>query len=71
MRIDVITIFPEMIASAVGFSVIRRAQKDGLLEIVVHDLRDFTHNQHRSVDDYCYGGGAGMPRTPEPPFVDV
>lgn len=71
MRIDVITIFPEMIASAVGFSVIRRAQEDGLLEIVVHDLRDFTHNQHRSVDDYCYGGGAGMLMKPEPLFEAV
>lgn len=71
MRIDVITIFPEMIASAVGFSVIRRAQEDGLLEIVVHDLRDYAHNQHRSVDDYCYGGGAGMLMKPEPLFEAV
>ncbi|MFC1712886.1 tRNA (guanosine(37)-N1)-methyltransferase TrmD [Candidatus Poribacteria bacterium] len=71
MRIDVITIFPEMIANAVEFSVIKRAQENGLLEIVVHDLRDFAHNQHRSVDDYCYGGGAGMLMKPEPLFEAV
>ncbi len=71
MRIDVITIFPEMIANAVEFSVIRRARENDLLEIVVHDLRDFAHNQHRSVDDYCYGGGAGMLMKPEPLFEVV
>ncbi len=71
MRIDAITIFPEMIADAVGYSVVKRAQENGLLQIVVHDLRDFTHNQHRSVDDYCYGGGAGMLMKPEPLFEAV
>lgn len=71
MRVDVITIFPEMIANAVGYSVIKRAQEKGLLEIAVHDLRDFAHNQHRSVDDYCYGGGAGMLMKPEPLFEAV
>jgi tRNA (guanine37-N1)-methyltransferase len=68
MRIDVITIFPEMIANGVGYSVVKRAQENGLLNIVVHDLRDFAHNPHRSVDDYCYGGGAGMLMKPEPLF---
>ena len=71
MRIDVITIFPEMIASAVEFSVIKRAKENGLLEIIAHDLRDYAHNQHRSVDDYCYGGGAGMLMKPEPLFEAV
>ena len=71
MRIDVITIFPEMIANAVGYSVTNRAQESGLLEIVVHDLRDFAYNPHRSVDDYCYGGGAGMLMKPEPLFEAV
>jgi tRNA (guanine37-N1)-methyltransferase len=71
MRIDVITIFPEMIASGVGYSVVKRAQENGLLNIVVHDLRDFAHNPHRSVDDYCYGGGAGMLMKPEPLFEAV
>ncbi len=68
MRIDVITIFPEMIANGVGYSVVKRAQENGLLNVVIHDLRDFAHNQHRSVDDYCYGGGAGMLMKPEPLF---
>ena len=71
MRIDVISIFPEMIANAVEFSVIKRAQESGLLEIIAHDLRNFAHNQHRSVDDYCYGGGAGMLMKPEPLFEAV
>jgi tRNA (guanine37-N1)-methyltransferase len=71
MRIDVITIFPEMIADAIEYSVVKRVQENGLLEIIVHDLRDFAHNQHRSVDDYCYGGGAGMLMKPEPLFEAV
>jgi len=71
MRINVITIFPEMIANAVGYGVVKRAQENGLLEIVVHNLRDFAHNPHRSVDDYCYGGGAGMLMKPEPLFEAV
>lgn len=71
MRVDAITIFPEMIANAVEYGVIKRAQENGFLEIVVHDLRDFSRNQHRSVDDYCYGGGAGMLMKPEPLFEAV
>jgi len=71
MRIDLITVFPEMIANAVKYGVIGRAQENGLLEILVHDLRDSTHDRHRSVDDYCYGGGAGMLMKPEPIFEAV
>lgn len=71
MRIDVITIFPDMIADAVKYSVIKRAQENGLLEIVAHNLRDFAHNPHRSVDDYCYGGGSGMLMKPEPLFEAI
>ena len=71
MRIDVITIFPEMIANGVGHSVVKRAQENGLLSVVVHDLRDFAYSPHRSVDDYCYGGGAGMLMKPEPLFEAV
>jgi tRNA (guanine37-N1)-methyltransferase len=67
----VITIFPEMIANGVGYSVVKRAQENGLLNVVVHDLRDFAHSPHRSVDDYCYGGGAGMLMKPEPLFEAV
>lgn len=71
MQIDIITIFPEMITDAVRYGVISHAQENSLLEIVVHDLRDFAHNRHRSVDDYCYGGGAGMLMRPEPLFEAV
>jgi tRNA (guanine37-N1)-methyltransferase len=71
MRVDVITIFPEMIASAVEYGVIKRAQENGLLEISAHNLRDFAHNRNRSVDDYCYGGGAGMLMKAEPLFEAV
>ena len=71
MRIDVITIFPEMISGLAEYGVVKHAQENGLLEIVVHSLRDFAHNQNRSVDDYCYGGGAGMLMKPEPLFEAV
>ncbi|MBD3181000.1 tRNA (guanosine(37)-N1)-methyltransferase TrmD [Candidatus Poribacteria bacterium] len=71
MRIDVITIFPDMIANAVSYSVVKRAQEKHRLNIIIHDLRDHTHDQHRSVDDYCYGGGAGMLMKPEPLFETV
>ena len=71
MWIDLITVFPDMIAQAVEFGVIGRAKEKGLLEIVTHDLRDFTKDRHRSVDDYCYGGGPGMLMKPEPLFEAV
>jgi len=60
-----------MIAQTVEFGVIGRAKQNGLLEIVTHDLRDFTKDRHRSVDDYCYGGGPGMLMKPEPLFEAV
>ena len=71
MRVDVITIFPEMVTNAVEYGVIKHAQENGLLEVLVHNLRDFVHNRYRSVDDYCYGGGAGMLMKPEPLFEAV
>ena len=71
MRIDVITIFPEMVSNSVEYGVVKHAQENGLLEIIVHDLRDHSHNQNRSIDDYCYGGGAGMLMKPEPLFEAV
>ena len=71
MRIDIITIFPEVIASGINYGVVKRSRENGLLDVVVHDLRDFTHDQHRSVDDYCYGGGAGMLMKPQPLFEAV
>jgi len=60
-----------MITQTVEFGVIGRAKQSGLLEIVTHDLRDFTKDRHRSVDDYCYGGGPGMLMKPEPLFEAV
>ncbi|GAA2081530.1 tRNA (guanosine(37)-N1)-methyltransferase TrmD [Pseudolysinimonas kribbensis] len=65
MRIDIVTIFPEFF-SVLDVSLLGRARSDGLLEVVVHDLRDFTHDRHRTVDDTPSGGGAGMVMKPEP-----
>lgn len=66
MRIDVVTIFPEMFPGPLGAGVLGRAQARGLLDLVVWDLRTFTENRHRTVDDTPYGGGAGMVMKPEP-----
>ena len=71
MRIDVITIFPEMIRSALGFSILKRAREAGLVEIHVHNLRDFAPGVHRSTDETPYGGGAGMVMRPGPLFDAV
>lgn len=71
MRFDVVTIFPELIRSAVSFSIVKRAQESGKVDIAVHDLRDFTTDKHRSTDDTPYGGGAGMVMRPGPLFAAV
>ncbi len=65
MKIDVVTIFPEYLAP-LELSLIGKARQDGLLDLRVHDLRDFTTDRHRTVDDTPYGGGAGMVMKPEP-----
>jgi tRNA (guanine37-N1)-methyltransferase len=65
MRLDVVTIFPEYLA-ALDVSLVGKAAKSGLLDIHLHDLRDWTHDRHRTVDDTPYGGGAGMVMKPEP-----
>ncbi|AJT41218.1 tRNA (guanosine(37)-N1)-methyltransferase TrmD [Psychromicrobium lacuslunae] len=65
MRLDVISIFPEYLAP-LELSLIGKARQDGLLNLSVHDLRDFTTDRHRTVDDTPYGGGAGMVMKPEP-----
>ena len=60
MRIDIITVLPEMLQSPLNCSIIERAIKKGLVEIEIHNLRDYTLNKHRKVDDYPFGGEAGM-----------
>ena len=66
MRIDIITVLPEILDSPLNCSILKRAQKKGLVEIVVHDLRDYTMDKHRRVDDYPFGGEAGMVMQVEP-----
>ena len=60
MRIDILTVLPEMFESPLGCSILKRAQDKGLAEIAVHNLRDYTTDKHRKVDDYPFGGEAGM-----------
>ena len=71
MRIDVLTIFPEMVRGFAAESLLGRAQRDGLVDLRVHDLRDAATGVHRSVDDAPFGGGAGMVMTPGPIFDTV
>lgn len=71
MRIDVLTIFPEMVRGFAAESLLGRAQRDGLVDLRVHDLRDAATDVHRSVDDAPFGGGAGMVMTPGPIFDTV
>ena len=66
MRIDILTVMPEMLDSPLNCSILKRAQDKGLVEIVVHNLRDFSLNKHRKVDDYPFGGEAGMVMQIEP-----
>ena len=66
MRIDILTVMPEMLDSPLNSSILKRAQDKGLVEIVVHNLRDFSLNKHRKVDDYPFGGEAGMVMQIEP-----
>lgn len=66
MRIDIITLFPGMFTGPFGHSIIKRAGEKGLLEINIHDLREYAKDKYRSVDDYPYGGGAGMVMMIEP-----
>jgi tRNA (guanine37-N1)-methyltransferase len=65
VRIDIVTIFPEFF-SVLDVSLLGKARQSGLIDLAVHDLRDFTHDRHRTVDDTPYGGGAGMVMKPEP-----
>ena len=71
MRFDIITIFPEMFAGAFSAGIVRKALDRGLVEIAVHDLRDYTRDKHRQVDDRPFGGQEGMVMKPEPIFRAV
>ncbi len=66
MRIDILTIFPEMFDGPFSHSIIKRAKEKGLVEIHFHDIRDYSTNKHKRVDDYPFGGGAGMVMMIEP-----
>ncbi len=68
MRIDIITILPKMFGSVLDASIIGRARSTGALEVLVHDLRSWTSDRHRTTDDYPFGGGPGMVMKPEPVF---
>ncbi|MFC1657978.1 tRNA (guanosine(37)-N1)-methyltransferase TrmD [Candidatus Omnitrophota bacterium] len=68
MRIDILTIFPKMFKPILNESIVRRAQAKGKVSIFVHDLRDFSPDKHRKVDDRPFGGGPGMVMRPEPIF---
>jgi tRNA (guanine37-N1)-methyltransferase len=68
MKADIVTIFPDFFRGPLDYGITRRAQEMGLAEIKVHDLRAFTHDRHRTVDDRPFGGGEGMVLKPEPLF---
>ncbi|MBI4317209.1 MAG: tRNA (guanosine(37)-N1)-methyltransferase TrmD [Chloroflexi bacterium] len=68
MRFDILTIFPAMFAGPFDESIVKRAQKKGLVSITIHNIRDYARDKHRSTDDYPYGGGVGMVMKPEPIF---
>jgi len=66
MRIDILTVLPELLDSPFNTSIIKRAQQQHVVEIVLHDIRDYSTNKHKKVDDYMFGGGAGMVLQVEP-----
>ncbi|MFN8000143.1 MAG: tRNA (guanosine(37)-N1)-methyltransferase TrmD [Acidobacteriota bacterium] len=71
MRFDLLTIFPEFFSGPFDFGILKRARQQGLIEIVIHDLRSFTFDKHHQVDDRPFGGGDGMVLKPEPIFRAV
>ena len=68
MRIDILCLFPEMLLSPLNQSMVKRASERGLVHIAIHNIRDYTHDKHHTVDDSPYGGGPGMMLRPEPVF---
>ena len=71
MKIDVLTLFPGMFAGPLDESIIKRAREAGLLDLAIHNLRDYAHDRHKTVDDRPFGGGPGMLLKPEPIFEAV
>lgn len=71
MRIDILSVVPDLLQSPFAHSIMKRAQSKGLLKVVVHNLRDFTPYKHGQVDDYQFGGGAGMVMMPEPLAIAI
>src|SRR3954471_16458651 len=71
LKVDIVTIFPRMVEGPLGEGIVARAIARGLLDVRVHDLRDFTTDRHRVVDDMPFGGGPGMVLKPEPLFAAV
>src|SRR5579872_6509190 len=71
MQFEIVTIFPEFFAGPLDYGIVRRAREARLVEVCVHDLRAFTHDRHRTVDDRPFGGGEGMVLKPEPLFEAV
>ncbi len=71
MQFDIITIFPEFFAGPLDYGIVRRAREARLIDVRIHDLRAFTHDRHRTVDDRPFGGGEGMVLKPEPLFEAV
>ncbi len=68
MRIDIISAVPQLLESPISHSIVGKARTNGLVDIHIHDLRDYSEDKHKKVDDYPYGGGAGMVLTPQPVF---
>jgi tRNA (guanine37-N1)-methyltransferase len=71
MKIDVLTLFPAMFAGPLDESIVQRARETGVLELKIYNLRDYTHDRHKTVDDRPFGGGPGMLMKPEPIFEAV
>ena len=71
MRIDILTLFPQMFQGSFSIGIFKRAIDQKLISINLHNIRDYTHDKHHTVDDYAYGGGAGMVLKPEPIFEAV
>ncbi len=68
MRIDIISAVPQLLEGPLNYSIVGKAREEGLVDIYIHDLRDYSTDNHNKVDDYPYGGGAGMVLTPQPIF---